>query len=252
MNAQHGAVHISPNHDRLMTTAAELFVTVAEEAIAGRGRAHIALTGGSTPRSLYQLLATPAYQSRIDWSRVEIWFGDERTVPPNHPESNYGMADAALLSHVPLPASNIHRMEGAGRPVEVAAQRYSDALSASFALAPGMFPRFDLIWLGMGPDGHCASLFPGTAALDITDRTCVANHVPQLQTDRITLTFPVLNNAARVAFLVAGEEKAGMVARVLEDRRVGNEPSLPSQRIHPTSGQLLWLLDIDAAGQLQQ
>lgn len=250
MTNEQGVVRIYPDKERLMTAAADLFIIVATEAIAEQGMAQIALTGGSTPRAFYQLLATPEYAARVDWAHVAIWFGDERCVPADHPESNFRMAHEALLAHVPIPAEQIHRMPGELPPDE-AATRYEADLRTGFNLAPGELPRFDLIWLGMGNDGHTASLFPGTAALEVTDRLCVANHIPQLQTDRLTLTFPVLNAAARVAFLVAGEEKAPMVARVLEDRRAPGEPLLPVQRVRPTSGQLLWLLDIDAAGQLQ-
>lgn len=251
MSSERGAVRVSPNHDLLMATAADLFLTVATTAIAARGQAMIALTGGTTPRSLYQLLATPAYASQLDWSRTQIWFGDERGVGPDDPESNFGMARDALLAHVPLPAANIHRMPGELDPAE-AARRYTAELQTAFGLAPGAWPRFDLIWLGMGPDGHTASLFPGTAALSVTDQLCVANDVPHLNAHRITLTFPVLNAAALVAFLVAGEDKAAMVARVLEADRSDPATLLPAQRVAPINGQLLWLLDLDAAGQLHE
>ncbi len=250
MTDEHGVIRISPDHSLLMTTAADLFVTVVSEAIAARGRAEIALTGGSTPRDLYELLATPEYAQRIDWQHTEIWFGDERCVGPDDPESNYGMANKALLSHVPLPAALVHRMEGEAVPPESGARRYEEELRAAFNLAQGALPRFDLIWLGLGPDGHVASLFPGTEALEVTNRLVVANHVPQMNTDRITFTFPVLNAAALVAFLVAGEEKAPIVARILEEDRATAQTLLPSQRIAPTNGQLLWLLDMAAAGQL--
>ena len=251
MMNERGAVRISPDLTRLTSTAAELFVDVAREAIAVRGRVDIALSGGSTPRSLYQLLATPAYADRVDWSQVFLWFGDERSVGPEDPQSNYGMARDALTSHVPIPTNNVHRIEGERSPAD-AAMRYEEAVRIAFSLAPGALPRFDLIWLGLGPDGHTASLFPGTAALTVEDRLVVANHVPQLNTDRITLTYPAINAAAVVAFLIGGEDKAPMVAQVIEGDRSNPALLLPSQRIAPMEGQLLWLLDLAAAGQLHQ
>jgi 6-phosphogluconolactonase len=249
MSAGRGVVRISPDAERLMSTAADLFVAVVAEAIAAQGRADVALSGGSTPRSLYRLLAMPGYAARVDWSRTGIWFGDERCVPPDDPESNYGMARDALLQHVAIPEANIHRMRGE-MPPENAAQSYEDELHAAFHLTTGAPPRFDLIWLGLGADGHTASLFPGTAALAVTDRLAVANVVPRLNMTRLTLTFPVLNAAARVAFLVSGEDKAEIVARVIEGDRSDPAALLPSQRIEPVSGELLWLLDFAAAGQL--
>ncbi len=251
MSSERGVVRISLDKAQLTGTAADLFENIAHEAIEQRGRADIALSGGSTPRMLYQFLATPEQAARVDWGRVHLWFGDERCVGPDDPDSNYGMARDALISHVPVPAANVHRMEGELPPAE-AATRYESALRAAFALAPGALPRFDLIWLGLGPDGHTASLFPGTAALDMTDRLVVANHVPQLNTDRITLTYPVINAAAVVAFLVAGEDKASMVAQILEGDRSDPTRLFPSQRVAPTNGQLLWLLDMAAAGQLHE
>ena len=251
MMNERGAVRISPDPTRLTSTAADLFVDVAREAIETRGRADIALSGGSTPRSLYQLLATPDFASRSDWAHVHLWFGDERCVGPDDPQSNYHMAREALISHVAIPPENVHRMEGELPPTE-AAQRYEEALRATFDLVPGVLPRLDLIWLGLGPDGHTASLFPDTAALKVEDRLVTANHVPQLNTDRITLTFPVINAAAVIAFLVAGEDKAARVAQVIESDRSDPTTLLPSQRIAPLEGRLLWLLDMAAAGQLHQ
>jgi 6-phosphogluconolactonase len=251
MMNERGAVRISPDLARLTSTAADLFVDVARESIETRGRADIALSGGSTPRSLYQLLATPTYAGRVDWSQVHLWFGDERCVGPDDPQSNYHMAREALISHVPIPGANVRRMEGELPPTE-AAQRYEEALRAAFDLAPGALPRLDLVWLGLGPDGHTASLFPDTDALKVEDRLVVANHVPQLNTDRITLTFPAINAAAVIAFLVAGEDKAARVAQVIEGDRSDPTTLLPSQRIAPVEGRLLWLLDMAAAGQLHQ
>lgn len=248
--AERGVVRISPDVARLMSTAADLFVTVVQDAIAARGRADIALTGGSTPRPLYQLLATPEYAGRVDWARTQIWFGDERCVGSDDERSNFGMAHDALLRHVPLPPSNIHRMRGELPPAEGAAQ-YAAELQASLNLAPGAWPRLDLIWLGVGPDGHVASLFPHSSGLQVRDAIVTANPhdgFPPPPVDRITLTMPALNAAACVAFLIAGADKAPLVARIIEDSG-GTEP-LPAQMIAPTNGELLWLLDLAAAGDL--
>ncbi len=250
MNNERGVLRISPDAERLMITAADVFVGVVAEAIAARGRADVALSGGSTPRSLYHLLASPDYIGQVEWARTHIWFGDERCVGPDDPQSNYGMARDALLSRVAIPPAHVHRMIGEAQPPESGARQYEEELRASFGLAPGALPRFDLIWLGLGPDGHTASLFPGTAALAVTDRLVVANHVPRQNTDRLTLTFPVIDAAARVAFLVSGADKADIVARVLEGDRTNTADLLPSQRVSPINGELLWLLDLDAAGAL--
>jgi len=249
MNNERGAVRISPDSTRLTSTAADLFVDVAAEAIVARGRADIALSGGSTPRALYALLATPEYIDRVDWMRVNLWFGDERAVGPDDEQSNYRMAYEALISHIAIPEQNVHRIHGE-LPPATAASHYAEALHAAFNLPANGLPRLDLIWLGLGGDGHTASLFPDTDALKVQDHLVVANHVPQLDTDRITLTFPVINASAVVAFLVAGEDKATMVARVIEEDRSNPETLLPSQRIAPIEGQILWLLDMAAAGQL--
>ena len=249
MSNERGVVRISPDVERLTSTAADFFISVANEAIAVRGRADIALSGGSTPRSLYSLLATPPYASQINWTHVHIWFGDERTVGPEDAQSNFKMANDALLSHIAIPAANIHRIEGELSP-EVAATRYEEALTAAFELGPHVLPRLDLIWLGLGPDGHTASLFPDTTGLHVMDKLVIANPVPQQNTTRISLTFPTINAAAHIAFLIAGEDKAPMVARVIEEDRSNPESLLPSQRIVPVAGQLLWLLDLAAAGEL--
>lgn len=228
--------------------AAERFVAAAREAIAQRRRFFVALSGGSTPRALYSLLATRPYHDQVDWSRVWVFWGDERTVPPNDPESNYHMARETLLYHVPIPATQVFRMHGEHADPQKAAATYEVDMRRAFALAPGELPRFDLVLLGMGPDGHTASLFPHTAALHINDRLVAANHVEKLNTWRITLTAPVLNNAALVLFLVVGQDKAAVLARVVQGPP--NPDELPSQLIAPTHGKVVWLLDKAAASQL--
>jgi 6-phosphogluconolactonase len=232
----------------LARRAAELFATLATRAIGASSRFNVALSGGETPRTLFSLLAGPDYARRIDWAHVHLFWGDERHVPPDDAASNYGMTRQALLDHVSIPPANVHRIQGE-LPAAEAAQRYEQELRSSFGLGPGDLPRFDLVLLGMGDDGHTASLFPGVALPDESDRLVVAPWVPKFNTYRITLTPRVLNNAAVVAFLVAGAVKAGRLREVIEGPR--QPDNLPSQRIAPSRGALLWLVDRAAAAELQ-
>ncbi len=187
-------------------------------------------------------------RSALPWDKIFFFWSDERHVPPDHPESNYRMAKEALLSKVPVPPENIFRVRAEEKNANVVAKDYEEALRSFFGLRPGEFPRFDLILLGLGPDGHTASLFPNTAALNETKLLVVANWVEKFKANRITFTYPVLNNAACVIFLVSGADKADMVRTVLEDGRA----DLPSQRVHPVNGRLLWLLDKGAASKLSK
>src|SRR5205085_3212564 len=213
----------------------------AADRAADEGRTFsIALSGGSTPRALYELLAGPAYRSRIDWPRVEVFFGDERTVPLDHKDSNYRMAYEALLSNVPIPGDNVYRMAGELEPHEAATQ-YGQMLKEKFGEG-----GLDMVLLGMGDDGHTASLFPETEALNETRHRCVANFVPKLSTWRITLTAPFINRSKGVMFLVSGAPKAVRLQEVLEGPR--DPRRLPSQLIQPTNGRLTWLVDAPAAG----
>jgi 6-phosphogluconolactonase len=229
----------------LFAAASREFIERARKAIKERGRFSVALSGGSTPKGLFTLLANEK-RSELAWDRICFFWGDERPVPPDDPDSNYGMANQALLSIVPVSAENVFRIHGEEKEASQAARAYEQTLSDFFSLHPGEFPRFDLVLLGMGPDGHIASLFPRTAALEEKTRLVVANWVDKFNTDRITLTFPVLNNAASVLFLVAGVDKAPALRRVFEDPDSG----LPAQRIQPTNGVCRWLVDKLAAGQL--
>ena len=235
---------------RIFETAADLFRGAAEEfcnqahtAVAQRGKFSVALSGGSTPKSLYQLLAT---DPKVPWDKTYFFFGDERHVPPDHPESNYRMANEAMLSKAPL--ANVFRIPAEMKDADAAASAYEQTLRNFFNLVPGESPRFDLVLLGLGPDGHTASLFPGSAALKERKRLVVSNWVEKFKTHRITLTFPVLNQAACVMFLASGADKAGMVREVLEDPRA----DLPSQRVGPTNGRLVWMLDRAAAAELSR
>lgn len=201
----------------------------------------IALSGGSTPRKMHEILAR---KERIDWANVHIFWGDERTVPPDDPQSNYRMAKETLLDRVGVPDANVHRMRGEIDPDEAASQ-YEEEIRSIFRLAAGEIPRFDVIVLGMGSDGHTASLFPDTEALQEEQRLVVANYVPQLETTRITLTYPVINNARLVLFLVAGDDKAGAVSQCM----TGTELP-PAGLVQPEDGVVCWLFDSEAAREI--
>jgi 6-phosphogluconolactonase len=241
--------YVEPDAAALARRAAQYFVEMAGEAVAGRGRARIAISGGSTPRAAFQSLADPAqpWRSRMPWDRLDLYWVDERAVPPDHAESNYRMTREALLDHVPLKPAQIHRIEGELEP-EAAAARYEAELRSSFRLADAELPRFDLVALGLGHDGHTASLFPHTEALHEVNRLVAANHVPQLDTGRITLTWPVINHARSVFFLVSGQEKAAILKEVLTGPH--DPERLPSQLIWPSSGILTIILDKAAAALL--
>jgi 6-phosphogluconolactonase len=230
-------------------TAAAEFLDAAREAVQEKGSFTVALAGGSTPKVLYGLLASnPLLQAKVPWSKIQFFFGDERHVPPDNAESNFRMASEAMLSKAPVDPKQVHRIKGEKRNAAQAAEEYEQELRASLRLAADQLPRFDLVLLGMGPEGHIASLFPGTKALREERRLVVSNWVGKLYTDRITFTPPVLNNAARVIFMVHGEEKAPALKAVLEGPY---EPEqLPAQMVHPKQGKVLWLLDPSAASML--
>jgi 6-phosphogluconolactonase len=237
-------VIISPSAEALARAAAERVVVAAAAAIATRGRFVIALTGGSTPKALSALLASAEFAGKIDWSSVHAYWGDERCRPPDDPASNYRMARETLLDHVPIPATQVHRMRGEDDPARAAAA-YEQDLRAVF---PEGHARFDLILMGMGQNGHTASLFPHLSAVRERVRWVVAEHVPEVGMWRITLTPVAINAAAEILFLVAGADKAAMLARVLEGPRLVDE--LPAQAIVPTAGTLTWLVDAAAAASL--
>lgn len=232
-------VEIAPDAEALARRAAAHLA--ARAAASAGGRFSLALAGGSTPRRTYQLLAEPPHRQAVPWDRVEVFFGDERCVPPDDPGSNHRMAREALLGRVPIPASRIHRIRGEDPDPEAEAARYQEELRA--VLGPAA--RLDLVLLGMGSDGHVASLFPGDQALEERSRLVRAVVAPAPPPRRITLTLPALEAAAEVAFLVAGADKAERVADVL----LGRDPALPAARVRPAGGAL-WLLDAAAAGRL--
>ena len=237
-------IRILNTPQELFQAAAAEFISLASTAIRDHEKFSVALSGGSTPKSLYSVLA----RSALPWDKIFFFWSDERHVPPDHPDSNYRMAKEALLSKVPVPPENIFRVRAEEKDANVVAKDYEEALKLFFRLKPGEFPRFDLILLGLGPDGHTASLFPNTAALNETKRLVVANWVEKFKTNRITFTYPVLNYAACVIFLVSGGDKSEIVREVLENPGA----DLPSQKVHPANGRLLWLLDKDAASKLSK
>ena len=223
---------VLPDPAAVTREATDRFVALARSALAAQGRFTVALSGGSTPKSLYEQLVTQP----IEWQHVHVFWGDERCVPPAHPDSNYGMAQRALLAHINLPAQNVHRLRGELDPAQ-AAQQYEDELRAVF----GTLPRFDLILLGMGADAHTASLFPGTPALHEQRRWVMAQYVDKLQAERLTLTPPVINAAANVTFLIAGSDKAAALRSVWHG---AHDPDrFPAQIVTPTTGYLDWLVD---------
>lgn len=232
----------------ISAAAAEEVVHAANEAVKRDGRFTLALSGGSTPKNLYNLLATNA-RTALPWDRMFFFWGDERHVPPTDPESNYRMADETMLAKIPVAAGNVFRIKTENPDAAAVAEAYEQTLRKFFQLQPGQVPTFDLILLGMGPDGHTASLFPGTAALKEKSRLVVANWVEKMQTHRITLTLPVLNAARCVTFLVSGTDKAPALHAVLEENVPAEQ--YPSKLIKPSDGKLIWMIDRAAASQLK-
>jgi 6-phosphogluconolactonase len=248
-------IRIYQDVDELALKAARLFARLADQYVVGCGRFAVALAGGSTPRMMFELLARSPFVETVPWSSIYFFWGDERSVPPDHPDSNYGMARRALLAVAPVPEQNVFRIPAEMQDHDEAARIYSDSLMKFFLSGPGAtrsatapltnMPRFDLVLLGMGPDGHTASLFPHTTALDVSDKISVANWVEKFNTFRITLTAPAINNARNVTFVAGGADKAETLKNVLEGPL---EPDLyPSQMIRPANGTLLWMVDEAAA-----
>lgn len=237
---------IANDLNELSRNAADLFVETANEAVRTFGRFSVALSGGSTPKSLYRLLASDEFRERIDWENAFFFFGDERNVPSDHRDSNFRMANEALFSAVPIPEQNIHKWNTSlSNPSAVAAD-YQKQVEKYFE-GP---PCFDLVLLGLGPDCHTASLFPNTSALSNTHDLVAANWVAKLNAYRFTMTASAINQAARVAFIVSGEEKAEAVARVMNGPR--NVENFPAQLICPTNGKLYWFLDRGSAELLDE
>lgn len=239
-------IHIFADSAGMAAEAAQRFVALAKESIADHGRFRVALSGGSTPKLLHQILARD-YHDAVDWGLVEVFWGDERFVAPDHPDSCYLMARETLLDHVPIPAANIYIMPTVGDTPENSANSYGETLKAVFGQE---HPRFDLIFLGMGPDGHTASLFPHQPEVVAPSEALVApvHNSPKPPPTRLTLTYRVINNAANIIFLVGGADKAPAVREVLYG--AANVAEYPSQGIKPSIGKLTWLLDTAAAADL--
>lgn len=243
-------IKVLPDPAAIAEAAAERVLAAADEAIALAGRFRIGLSGGSTPKLLFQRLASDGYRARVNWTSVEVFFADERCVPPDHADSNYRMARETLLAHVPIPGDNVYRMRGEAEPPEEAAVEYGRMLKEKFGgptIEEGA--GLDLLLLGMGEDGHTASLFPGTPALAEAKHRCVAQYVEHSTTGkswRLTLTAPFINRAREVLFLVAGAGKAKVLSDVLEGPR--DPQRLPAQLVQPVHGKVTWLIDAAAAG----
>ncbi len=230
----------------LARAAAERFVRISREAVEASGSFSVALAGGSTPRALHEALADPdgPFFGSVAWDKVRFFFGDERHVPPDHPDSNYRMAYDTLLSKIPVRPGSVVRFYAEGEDAASVASHYETLLRSAFRIGPGDVPRFDLLLLGMGEDGHTASLFPGSDALAETEKLAAAPWVEKLGAHRFTLTPPVLNGAAHVVFLVSGEAKAATVREALEGEH--RPERLPAQIVRPTDGTVLWLVDREA------
>jgi len=238
-------IQIFPGVDALAHAAAELITTAATESIAARDVFHLVLSGGSTPRAIFSLLNREPYAQKIHWEKVHLWWGDERCVPPVHPDSNYRMAYDIFIKNLPIPDSQIHRIQ-AELPARQAAENYEMAIREK--LPSETFPLFDLVILGLGEDGHTASLFPHTSALSEKAKWVTENFVAKLDAWRITLTIPVINAARQVVILVSGESKAQTLKLVLQSPY---EPEIyPIQMIKPEKGTKTWLLDAQAAAKL--
>lgn len=247
-NKRTDALQVVPDSDTLAVAAAEIFVTQARAAIRVRGQFLVALSGGGTPQKMFALLASPSYQTRVDWPAIHVFWGDERLVPPGDPGSSATQAQRLLLDHVPIPADQIHRMRGE-LAIGDAIADYKQKLQAA-ASGGKRWPRFDLALLGMGVDGHTASLFPGKPAVFEKDEpvAAVTAAYQDRPSERITLTPPVFNDAHLVLFLVAGADKAAALAAVLQGQK--DIAHWPAQAIHPASGDLIWLVDKTAASLL--
>lgn len=240
-------VVILPDLESIIHEAALRWVQLAQLAVAERGAFNIALSGGSTPRPLYMLMATEPWAAKVPWDKTFVFWGDERRVPPSDPESNYRMAHEALLRHVPIPRENVFRMDGE-ELANSASRDYAEAIRRHFDIGFRDWPRFDLFLLGLGSDAHTASIFPGTRAVSDLSNMVLAYQVPKLASERMTLTLPVINNARNVLFLVSGEDKAAALRDVLHGER--RPSTYPAQAVDPSTGTLTFLVDEAAASRL--
>ena len=250
MNSENQKIRILADAGAMSRSAAATIVDHISQSLQTRDVYSMALSGGSTPRRLYSLLANEAaLREQIPWERIHFFWGDERRVPAGHPDSNYLMAYNAMLSKVPIPSTNIHRIHAEDADADVATADYEIEIRRFFGIEAGQIPQFNCVLLGMGADGHTASLFPATSALVETKRLVVANWVKKFQSHRFTLTLPVFNNAAQILFLVSGEDKADTLKAVLEGD--SKTTRFPVQLIQPAHGEVTWFLDHSAASRLK-
>lgn len=245
LEIKESTVNISDDTDQVVHALAGRFCELAKAAVAQGRSFSVALSGGSTPKALYELLATPEYKERIDWKKTLLFLGDERCVAHDHPDSNYGMIKTALFSKVPIPPENVFGTQGQEKDAEHAAKQYEETIRHALSINAD-FPRFDLVLLGLGPDGHTASLFPESAALGQKGRVYMANFAPKMQAWRMTLTFPAINGARNVAFLVCGSSKAAIVNDIFHSQT----KKYPAQFVQPEDGKLEWYMDRAAAASL--
>lgn len=241
-------IFIANQEENYLKGVANYWLEAALTTVESDGKFVVALSGGNTPQKLFSYVTKDYYRSRFPWAKMYFFWVDERCVPPQHPDSNYGMTKEYLLSKVPVPESHVFRMPGETMPPQTGAKAYENAMKAFFKLDKS-FPHLDLILLGMGEDGHTASLFPGTDALQNSERWIVSNYVAAKSTTRLTMTFPIINDAKRVAFLCTGASKAGIVRDVFRDDI--SPTRYPAQRVKPANGELLWFLDSEAASKLK-
>lgn len=242
-------LRILDNGEELAREAADFVLWSGEQAVKSAGTFRLALSGGATPKALYALLAGSALAKRLEWRRVSVFFGDERCVPPDHADSNFRMANDTLLKPLKIPQDRVFRMRGEDEP-EQAARQYEASIRKEFGESAPAWPRFDVILLGLGDDGHTASLFPGTPALNERQRLVVPNQAPQGARQRLTFTVPLINQARAVVFLVSGNGKAAALKAVLEDRTADGS-RVPAKLVQPEQGRLIWFLDRAAAAELR-
>ena len=233
-------IHLYSNKDKLVAATTEHVVNSIGQAIEKNGLCNIALAGGNTPGGVYSMLATIPYRDRVNWNRLHLFWGDERVVPPEHQDSNFRMVQETLLDHIKIQEENVHRIRGEIAP-ELSAEEYAELLDVHFKTD---LPHFDLILLGLGEDGHTASLFPGTDAVEECEKHTVAVFVPKLNTWRVTLTLPVINAAREILFLVSGRSKSEIVQHIMSIKQPAKE--LPATMINPQNGELHWMLDSEA------
>jgi len=238
-------VNVFDTEAELISGLADRFCDLAKECIAARNSFSVSLSGGNTPKGLYELLAQPEYAKRVDWSKVRLFLGDERCVAHDHQDSNFGMIKKALISHVNIPADNVYATQGQEKDPEASARAYEESMRKAFDIYDGT-PQFDLMLLGLGPDGHTASLFPNSPALGQKEKLFVANYVQQFQAHRLTTSLPVINNSRNIIFLVAGSAKASIVGDIFRSET----KKYPAQLVQPKSGKLEWYMDRAAATNL--